>query len=261
MVFSFLALSYCYFIASGIPKGKFRLISVIPILCLFIILPRVLDTNLLRGLTALYLVWLDPLSPKDRPIPFSHFLTLACLPINIKPTSQNNKNSSVKSPDISKPPFLFAIKVLVLVMTIFGVTTAKVLSLETEPVFNEPYLSASLQEFWSRRWNLVATNLLRVSVYEPVMKWGHLPALIATFVVSGVMHEITFFYLTGVNPTWEVTLFFVLQGLCVGLEVKVKKLVNGRWRLPLMVSTTLTVGLVMLSGWLFFSTTYKRRIR
>ncbi|KAI3873452.1 hypothetical protein MKW98_008104 [Papaver atlanticum] len=245
----FIALSYCYFVPSRIPKGKFRLICVIPILYLFIILPWNLDTNLLRGPTTLYLVWLGnfnlllfsfgkgPLCPKDRQISFSNFLALACLPIKIKQTSKNNNNSSLESPsEISKPPLHFTIKVSVLaILTIVGVTTAKLLNLKTEPVFNEPYMSASLQDFWGRRWNLMVTNILRVAVYQPVRKWGQLPALISTFFVSGVMHEIIFFYLMGVNPTWEVTTFFVLHGFCVGLENKLKKLVKGRWRLPLMV--------------------------
>ncbi|KAI3949574.1 hypothetical protein MKW92_000939 [Papaver armeniacum] len=294
----FIALSYCYFIPSRIPKGKFRLLSIIPILYLFIILPWNLDTNLLRGPTTLYLVWLGnfnlllfsfgkgPLSPKDQEISFSNFLALACLPIKIKQTNKNDNNSSRESSsEISKPPLHFTIKVLVLaILTIgcahkenihpklllfcycgylyigleftllaVGVTTAKILNLKTEPVFNEPYFSTSLQDFWGRRWNLMVTNILRVTVYEPIKKWGQLPAVIATFIVSGIMHEIIFFYLIGVNPTWEVSLFFLLHGLCIGLEIKVKKLVKGRWSLPLMVSRPLTIGFVMLTSfWLFF---------
>ncbi|KAI3850525.1 hypothetical protein MKX03_003961 [Papaver bracteatum] len=99
----------------------------------------------------------------------------------------------------------------------------------------------------------MVSNILRIAVYQPVRKWGQLPALIATFVVSGVMHEIIFFYLMGVNPTWGVTSFFVLHGFCVGLENKVKKLVGGGWRLPPIVSRTLTIGFVLrTSFWFFF---------
>ncbi|KAI3873451.1 hypothetical protein MKW98_008103 [Papaver atlanticum] len=267
----FIALSYCYFVPSRIPKGKFRLICVIPILYLFIILPWNLDTNLLRGPTTLYLVWLGnfnlllfsfgkgPLCPKDRQISFSNFLALACLPIKIKQTSKNNNTSSLESPsEISKPPLHFTIKVSVLaILTIgcasilfcycgylyigleftllaVGVTTAKLLNLKTDPGFNEP---ASLQDFWGRRWNLMVTNILRVTVYEPIRKWGQLPAVTATFVVSGIMHEIIFFN----------------GGESYMGKIKVKKLVKGRWCLPLMVSRPLTIGFVMLTSfWLFF---------
>lgn len=296
-VLVFVALTYCHFIPSKIPKGKFRLISVIPILYLFIILPWNLNSTLLGCPTTLFLVWLGnfnlllfsfgkgPLSPKDRPISFSNFLALACLPIKIKQTSKKNNNPSLRSSETAKPSLNnCAIKVLVFtILTIgcaqqnmhpklllfcycgslyigleftllaVGVTTAKVLYLEIEPPFHSPYLSTSLQDFWGRRWNLVISNILRLTVYESVKKCGQLPAQLATFLVSGLMHEIICFYLKRVNPTWEITSFFLLQGFCVYLEVKVKKLVKGRWSLPPMVSIPLTVGFLMItSSWLLF---------
>ncbi|KAI3850528.1 hypothetical protein MKX03_003964 [Papaver bracteatum] len=260
----FIALSYCYFVPTRIPKGKFRLICVNPILYLFIILPWNLDTNLLRGPCNFNLLLFSfdkgPLCPKDRQISFSNFLAIACLPIKIKQTSKNNE-SSERPPlhlEIIHPKLLlvcycgYLYICLEFTLLAVGVTTAKLLNLKMEPVFNEPYISASLQDFWGRRWNLMVTNILRIAVYQPVRKWGQLPALIATFGVSGIMHEVIFFYLIGVNPTWEVTSFFVLDGLCIGLEIKVKKLVKGRWCLPLMVSRPLTIGFVMLTSfWLF----------
>ncbi|QHO21064.1 Long-chain-alcohol O-fatty-acyltransferase [Arachis hypogaea] len=42
-----------------------------------------------------------------------------------------------------------------LVRTLFG--------FELEPQFNDPYLASSLQDFWSRRWNLVPANILRLT--------------------------------------------------------------------------------------------------
>ncbi|MCL7038386.1 hypothetical protein MKW94_003041 [Papaver nudicaule] len=106
--------------------------------------------------------------------------------------------------------------------------------------------STSLQDFWARRWNLLMTNILRLTVYEPIKKWGHLKAQFAAFVVSGLMHEIILFYLGGrVNPpTWEITCFFC----------SARKLVKGsRWSRPPMVSTPLTVGfLTVTSSWLLF---------
>ncbi|MCL7027867.1 hypothetical protein MKW94_003417 [Papaver nudicaule] len=296
-VIAFIALTYCYFIPSRIPKGKLRLVSVIPVVYLFIILPWNLHSNLLGGPTAFSLVWLGnfnlllfsfgkgPLSPppKHGSISLFTFLALAFLPIKIK--QQTNNNNSPSS-GILKPPSAlhFATEVLVLailstkqnihpklvtlcycgylyiglqfILLAVGVVAAKVLHLEIEPPFNDPYLSTSLQDFWARRWNLLMTNILRLTVYEPLKKWGHLKAQFAAFVVSGLMHEIIFFYLGGrVNPpTWEITCFFVLQGFCVCLEVKVKKLVKGsRWSLPPMVSTPLTVGfLTVTSSWLLF---------
>ncbi|KAJ6429979.1 hypothetical protein OIU84_021400 [Salix udensis] len=72
--------------------------------------------------------------------------------------------------------------------------------MELEPPSNEPYLSTSLQDFWGRRWNLMVTNLLRHTVYKPVRsslgsllgQWAPLPAVAASFLVSGLMHELLF---------------------------------------------------------------------
>ncbi|KAF1002016.1 acyl-CoA--sterol O-acyltransferase 1 [Apium graveolens] len=135
------------------------------------------------------------------------------------------------------------------------------LGLELEPQFNEPYLSTSLQDFWGRRWNLMVTRILRPTVYEPALKsftvilgrqLASLPAILATFIVSAVMHELVFYYLGRVRPRWVVTLFFLLHGFCLVAEIAIKKAVSNRLRLPTLVSRTLTVGFVLATGlWMF----------
>lgn len=79
-------------------------------------------------------------------------------------------------------------------------------------------------------------------------------AIFVTFVVSGIMHELMFFYVIRVPPTWEVTWFFVLQGTCMAVEVAVKKAVKGRLQLHRVVSGLLTIGFLLVTGaWLFFA--------
>ncbi|KAG5561165.1 hypothetical protein RHGRI_004250 [Rhododendron griersonianum] len=74
----------------------------------------------------------------------------------------------------------------------------------------------------------------------------------STFVVSALMHEIQFYYMGRLWPTWEVTRFFLLHGACVVTEIWIKKLVKDRWRLPRLISTPMSVGFVMVTGfWLF----------
>ncbi|XP_031131381.1 probable long-chain-alcohol O-fatty-acyltransferase 4 [Ipomoea triloba] len=151
---------------------------------------------------------------------------------------------------------------LEIILAIVAALARAVLGLELEPQFNEPYLSASLQDFWGRRWNLMVNRILRPTVYNPVLgvsakylgrKWATFPAVMATFVVSGLMHELIFFYLGRARPTWEITWFFLLHGACVAVEVAMKKALKGRCRLPGILGTILTVGFVMLTGfWLFF---------
>ncbi|KAI6704130.1 hypothetical protein NL676_013266 [Syzygium grande] len=134
--------------------------------------------------------------------------------------------------------------------------------MELEPQFREPYLSSSLQDFWGKRWNLMVTNILRLTVYEPVhnaalaavgRKWAALPAVMAAFLVSGLMHELMFFYMGRVKPTWEVMCFFVLHGACLVIEVVVKRKCGTKWRLPRALTGPTTVTFVIVTGsWLFF---------
>ncbi|CAI9088306.1 OLC1v1022606C1 [Oldenlandia corymbosa var. corymbosa] len=147
-------------------------------------------------------------------------------------------------------------------LAIAAIPIKVILGLESAKQFNEPYLSRSLQDFWGRRWNLMVTGILRETVYDPLRNlltpvvgryWSLVPANLLTFFLSGLMHEVLFYYLSRAWPTWEVTWFFVLQGVCVTCEVYVKKWVAGRWRLHRAVSGALTVAFVGLTGsWLFF---------
>lgn len=312
------SLCYTYFIASKIPKGKLRLLSLIPIFFLFTILPLSLTTVLPTGIIAFFITWLanfklllfsfglGPLSsdpPKSLPL----FISIACFPIKIKqndkyPSHQNTQKHINSSPILKPPPKLplnFPTKVLLfallvaaidykrvhpkivlgsyccllyfLVDIVLGLCNAIVratLGIELELPSDEPYFSTSLQDFWGRRWNLMVTHILRHTVYKPVRsisetvlvklkqqkhKWAPLPAVLVTFIVSALMHELIFFYITRVNPTWEVTCFFVLHGVCLVVEFWVKNvsLARGCW-LHWAVAGPLTIGFVVVTAnWLF----------
>ncbi|XP_049412622.1 probable long-chain-alcohol O-fatty-acyltransferase 5 [Solanum stenotomum] len=137
------------------------------------------------------------------------------------------------------------------------------LDIEIESPSNEPYFSTSLQDFWGRRWNLTVTHTLRFTVYNPVRlvllnvigrKWAQHSASLATFLVSGLMHELIFYYVNnGVRPSGEITGFFVLHGLCLMVEIEVKKALKDTLQLPGLVSGLLTVGFVVVTAFgLFF---------
>ncbi|PON74331.1 Wax synthase [Parasponia andersonii] len=150
---------------------------------------------------------------------------------------------------------------LELSLAVMAALARALLGLELEPQFNEPYLSSSLQDFWGKRWNLMVTSILRPTVYEPTLnfakytvgrKWAPIPAVMATFLVSALMHELQFYYLGRLRPNWKVTAFFVLHGLCLTMEIVLKKAIDGRWRLPRLVSGALTVVFVFSTCfWLF----------
>ncbi|KAK9715060.1 hypothetical protein RND81_06G140400 [Saponaria officinalis] len=135
------------------------------------------------------------------------------------------------------------------------------LGIELEPQFNEPLLSTSLQDFWGRRWNLMVTIILRPTIYFPTLnlctkfvgkETAKLVAVMATFVVSAFYHELIFYYLGRVTPTFQVTWFFLLHGFCLCVELAVKKYFGRKMRVPWWFSVVATVGFVVVTGlWLF----------
>ncbi|XP_058782226.1 probable long-chain-alcohol O-fatty-acyltransferase 5 [Vicia villosa] len=220
-----------------------------------------------------------------------HFISIASLPIN--PTNPTNPKTTLLPKKPNLPLVFFKVVILVvliccyeyrehmhphlilflycihmylgieLVLALSAAPVRTVFGFEIEPQFNEPYLSTSLQDFWGRRWNLTVTRTLRPTVYNPVRhavssyvgtKFATSIATLATFVVSGLMHEVIYYYLARVSPTWEVTWFFVLHGVCTSVEVAVKKIVLRRgWRLHRAVSGLITVAFLAVTGnWLFF---------
>ncbi|XP_074271937.1 acyl-CoA--sterol O-acyltransferase 1-like [Silene latifolia] len=78
------------------------------------------------------------------------------------------------------------------------------------------------------------------------------PAVMTTFMVSAIMHELIFYHIGQVRPTVEVTWFFLTHGFLVCLEIAAKKHVAGKWEVPRLISGPLTLSVVLVSGsWLF----------
>ncbi|XP_065864707.1 acyl-CoA--sterol O-acyltransferase 1-like [Euphorbia lathyris] len=296
----FASLSYCYFIASNIPKGKFRLISLLPVIFLFSIVPFFLSSLFLTGLASVFISWSanfklilfafdsGPLSSTSSLL---QFISIAVLPVRINNIHPNSPPPTQRFPKFSTliwpiKLLLFSILLkihdykdrldhktvlfmhccvgLLFVDFIFGIGNAlacAILNMELDPPSDKPYFSTSLQDFWGRRWNLMITNLLRHTVYKPTRqcldgvlgKWSPPVAVLATFVVSGLMHELVFYHVTRVTPTWEVTCFFLLHGICLVVENGLKSKFGGKWKLHWLVSGPLTVGFVVVTAnWLFY---------
>ncbi|BBH00667.1 acyl-CoA sterol acyl transferase 1 [Prunus dulcis] len=84
---------------------------------------------------------------------------------------------------------------------------------------------------------------------------GPAPCRDGTFIVSAIMHELIFYYLGRLPPTWEISWFFLLHGLCLVVEIAVKKAIAKRkkFQVPRLVSGPLTVAFVTGTVfWLFF---------
>ncbi|CAG8578384.1 3395_t:CDS:2, partial [Acaulospora morrowiae] len=88
-------------------------------------------------------------------------------------------------------------------------------------LFNEPWKSTSLTDFWSKRWHQIFREIWVSLAYRPLRslmrnKFG--PSL-GVFVLSGIMHEYVIW--TALYPFWtpgEQFLFFMLQAAGVILE-------------------------------------------
>lgn len=116
---------------------------------------------------------------------------------------------------------------LEIVTVTVAMLTQWLLKLDLEKPFNEPYLSTSLRDFWGRRWNLVSTNILRSTIFNPMFHylskkigqtWALIFSIMGTFLVSALMHELLYYQILRVLPTWSFINFFVIQGLCLVIE-------------------------------------------
>ncbi|GAV87262.1 MBOAT_2 domain-containing protein [Cephalotus follicularis] len=231
-----------------------------------------------------------PLVSCDPPKSLLHFIFIACLPIEIK--QNKKLSSSTRPPNfpliLTLPIKVLILAICVnvydykdhlhpkvmmlsycclvylimdMILFLLNPITRAMLRIELESPSDEPYLSTSLQDFWGRRWNLKVTSILRDTVYKPLtsslqsvigVKWAPLLAVFAVFLVSGLMHEFLFYIISRVSPTWEVTCFFVLHGVCVTGELVFKRLLTDKWQLHWAVSAPLTVGFVIVTAtWLF----------
>ncbi|KAL8139679.1 hypothetical protein V2J09_005700 [Rumex salicifolius] len=132
------------------------------------------------------------------------------------------------------------------------------------PQFNEPFLSTSLQDFWGKRWNLIASDILKQTVHSRIRsrftpligkQRAKYVGIFATFLVSGIMHELMYYYITRVNTKWEIIRYFVFNGVCLIFEIMLKTTVFDRWQLHRAISTLLTGGFLgIVTARLFYPT-------
>lgn len=144
-------------------------------------------------------------------------------------------------------PFLICLYVYVsleMTLVIFAVIAQLLIGLSVDYPFDQPYLSTSLKDFWGRRWNRVVSNSLKTTVFYPIFNrtsrvlgrnWAAILALVATFIVSDLMHEIIFYYMGRVRFGWGVPIFFIFQGICVAMESLIKKKIEAKWKLPQII--------------------------
>jgi predicted DCC family thiol-disulfide oxidoreductase YuxK len=90
--------------------------------------------------------------------------------------------------------------------------------IDAMPLMRNPMRATSLAEFWGRRWNTAFHELATRFTFGPLRpRFGVTAAMVLTFVVSGVIHELVITVPAGAAYGWP-TGYFVLQGLGVAGE-------------------------------------------
>ena len=160
-----------------------------------------------------------------------------------------------------------------------GAVMSSVVGVRLSPHFNNPFISASCADFWGSRWNVTAAYLLRKSVYEPIMQGSLVGtdvdagqssvvatpvkkrvtwkpsitrraiAVCATFLASGIAHELILHQVSGSEMTGEWLLFFALQGPLLCAEALLKPLLP---RSRLLITPCSLLVLLLIGGQLFF---------
>lgn len=80
-------------------------------------------------------------------------------------------------------------------------------------LFNEPWKSTSLRDFWSRRWNLAFVEMNR-ELFLPMLKTfsGTRTSVFLAFLISGVLHELTITYPSNGAPGGPFA-YFLIQAI------------------------------------------------
>lgn len=88
----------------------------------------------------------------------------------------------------------------------------------TYHLFKAPAKAKSLNEFWSKRWNLAFSEMTSVAIFRPLKnKTGSAVALMIAFIFSGLLHELALSL--PVNSGYGLPLlYFIIQGTIVVVE-------------------------------------------
>ncbi|XP_048553868.1 probable long-chain-alcohol O-fatty-acyltransferase 5 [Triticum urartu] len=275
--------------SSLLRPGLPRLAALLPVLALLAAAPLAFASSaIVRGVAAFFLAWLGAFKvallaagrgPLDPALPVLPFLFTALLPVKLRRGGDGGSGAksvslvscAVKAAVMAALVGLYRLNArlhLYARLALYGVHTycfldlllpcvaaaAAALGMETEPQFDRPYLASSLRDFWGRRWNLMVSAILRPSVYDPVRACaGPAAGVLASFAVSGAMHEAMVCYLSlRWPPGGGMAAFFALHGACCVAEGWCAR----RWaaRRPPRAVATVGVGLFVAgtSFWLFF---------
>lgn len=99
-----------------------------------------------------------------------------------------------------------------------------------EPLMDKPWLSASLSDFWGKRWNRAFIEMMRITVFFPLRRYvrGNW-ALLVSFLISAIFHEYAISLPVKAGYGLPGT-YFILQALLVLFERKYLQATSGIFR-------------------------------
>ncbi len=110
--------------------------------------------------------------------------------------------------------------------SLIAIGSAKLLGLEVRPNFQQPFLSASVPEFW-RNWHISLSSWVRDYLFTPLrMTWRRYPragmaaALILSFLILGVWH----------GARWGFLIFGAMHGVMVTVSVFTRAWRDAFWK-------------------------------
>lgn len=85
-------------------------------------------------------------------------------------------------------------------------------------LFKSPAKAKTLNEFWSKRWNLAFSEMTSIAIFRPLKdKIGAASGLMIAFIFSGLLHELALS--VPVNSGYGLPLlYFIIQGIMVITE-------------------------------------------
>ncbi|KAL1804169.1 hypothetical protein ACET3Z_032816 [Daucus carota] len=131
------------------------------------------------------------------------------------------------------------------VLAMCAIFAQSLLGVELEQPFDQPLLSTSLADYWGKRWNLISTDILRLTIFRPIYRYisrkfnsklAYSVAIMTTFFVSGLMHELLDYHIFRTVSNWGYTYFFLMHGLCVVIEGELINKFGSRWHLPQVIA-------------------------
>jgi hypothetical protein len=190
----------------------------------------------------------------DSPLPFAHTLSkgicrigIGILLLYLSLVLENHVVGRMFLPQL----LLLVGLSLILHFGILNISTAfwRSCGVDVRELFQAPYRSKSLKEFWGKRWNIAFSEMTAIIAYRPLKrKVGIEKAMILSFLLSGLLHEIAI-SLPVMAGFGLPMLYFSIHALAMRLEGHcsvVRKLLEKRWLAHVWVISLLILPMPLL---------------